>query len=574
MVFVLGVCLIGSAAFAQPVNDNFANRTLISTNNGTVVGTLSDATSETGEPLLEGVSSGQTAWWTWVAPSNGMLSIAASSTNFDPLVTVFSGDQLASLSLVASNNYLECYSDGICGCHWRMRDEVTLHVFRGQSYQISVDSPIFTDAAIEWTTNPAIPAGGGFVEEIPVDPADTNILIEGHGVIFTTNVVPGAGVNLALSFTPAPPNDDFANATKISGSRVEVAVNNSGATKEPGEPDDAGNPGGSSVWYSWKAPASGRVTLSTNEIAPYSPPSWVDDGDYGDYGETITIIGGIPDCGNLVDQNPPPVFYPLLAAYTGTSVNALTSADSVPIGLSAYPYGIEFDAVKGKDYHFACDGNMGTTNSFNLYVALTIPAINDVFARRIMMRGTHIEVSGYNAGASPQPGAPNIGNGSTGRMAWWSWTAPVNGPVIIDLSGSDFTFPLAVFTGSKLSELNMIASGAGSLVFVGYTGAAYQIAVGDASGQTGEIKMVVQAPVIAVPLMQVVRAPLSSSALLRYQATAGQVLQLQRSSGTNWVNLQQATAHRNEADFAVKPAPAANAPGYRAIVVSFVPQPN
>jgi hypothetical protein len=276
----------------------------------------------------------------------------------------------------------------------------------------------------------------------------------------------------------------------------------------------------------------------------------------------------------LVDQNPPPIFYPLLAAYTGTSVNALTSADSVPIGLDAYPHGIEFDAVKGKDYHFACDGNMGTTNSFNLYVALTIPAINDASARRIMMRGTHIEASGYNAGATPESGAPNIGNGSTGRMAWWSWIAPVDGPVVIDLSGSDFTFPLAVFTGAKLSKLNMIASGTGSLVFVGYTGTAYQIAVGDASGQTGEIKMVIQAPIIAAPLMQVVRVPLLASALLRYQATAGQVLQLQRSSGTNWVNLQQVTAHRNEADFAVKPAPAANAPGYRAVVVSFVPQPN
>ena len=32
---------------------------------------------------------------------------------------------------------------------------------------------------------------------------------------------------------------------------------NVGATKEPGEPDHAGDPGGASVWYTWTAPADG-----------------------------------------------------------------------------------------------------------------------------------------------------------------------------------------------------------------------------------------------------------------------------------------------------------------------------
>jgi hypothetical protein len=104
-----------------------------------------------------------------------------------------------------------------------------------------------------------------------------------------------------------------------------------------------GNPGGSSVWYSWTAPASGRVTLSTNDVPAYAPPS----SGPGD-GLIITPIGP-PTCGNEIDQNPPPVFYPIFAAYKGTAVDALTPADNLLMALDAYPNAVAFDAVKGHE---------------------------------------------------------------------------------------------------------------------------------------------------------------------------------------------------------------------------------
>jgi len=562
------------SVLAQPANDSFSSRALIAPNSVLVWGTLSNATSETGEPLLDGISSGQTAWWSWIAPSNGLLTISTAATNFNPLLTVYSGDQLANLSLIASNNYLICYSDGDCGCHWRMRDSASFHVFRGQSYQICVDSPILTDASMEWTTNPAIVESvGGFQTVTAFDPNGTpQPPPPVYGVVFTTNVAPGDNVQLALNFIPAPPNDDFAKVATIQGSRFHVIVSNGGATKEPDEPNHAGNTGGSSVWYSWIAPASGRVTLSTNEIAPYAPPSWQGYFNYGDVITEYTYTYTLPDCGEAVDQNPPPVFYPLLAAYTGTAINSLASANSLSVGLDAYPYAIELDVIQGHKYHFACDGNMGTTNSFPLYVALTKPAVNDAFARRILVQGTYVAASGYNAGAVKQTGAPSIGNGSTGKLVWWSWIAPVDGTVSINLSGSDYTFPLAVFTGSKLASLNMVSSGAGSLSFTAKLGQTYQIAVGDASGLTGEIKLVLQAPVIEAPLVKVVSAPSTKTILLRYQASPGQVLQLQRSTPSNWQNVQKAIAHHKEADFAVKSASGTNGLAYRAIIVNYIPQ--
>ena len=141
----------GGPGAAQPVNDNFANRTAIPGNNcRTVAGSLAGATAEAGEPLLDGISSGQTAWWSWTAPANGIVTLAVSSASFNPLVTVSVGDSLPALALVASNNYLIGYSDGACGCHWRMRDAITFHVAAGEQYQLDVDSPIITDASYGW----------------------------------------------------------------------------------------------------------------------------------------------------------------------------------------------------------------------------------------------------------------------------------------------------------------------------------------------------------------------------------------------------------------------------------------
>jgi hypothetical protein len=450
---------------AQPANNNFANRLLIEGNNGTVSGTLSNATSEAGEPLLAGISSGQTAWWSWIAPSNGILTLTPSASSFSPLLTVFTGDQLTKLSLFASNNYLICYSDGECGCHWRMRDAVTFHVFRGRSYQISVDSAIFTDASIQLQVTPV----GGGVEMLSWGPT------------FTTNFFAGGNLQLGLQFTPAPKNDDFDHPINIEGTSARIATSNNGATKEAGEPDHEGNPGGSSVWYSWTAPATGRVTLSTNEIPLYAPPSW------GDIGVIITSVNWPPNCGDAVDQNPPPQFYPLFGVYTGAKVSSLVSADCLPMGLDAYPNAIEFDAVKGQTYKIAFDGNLGTTADIRLFLSLTKPAWNDYFGIRVRLNGANIAATGYNAGATHAPGEPVL-PGSSGKNSWWAWTAPVSGVVSIDLAGSDYSFPVGVFTGTTMSHLNLIAANSGAVSFEAVQGHIYQIAVGDMAGLTGAIK--------------------------------------------------------------------------------------
>ena len=64
-----------------------------------------------------------------------------------------------------------------------------------------------------------------------------------------------------------PPNDHRANAASGPGAvRIDLAVplvgSTLGATKEPGEPAHAGEPGGASVWY-WILGRGQPVTLQT-----------------------------------------------------------------------------------------------------------------------------------------------------------------------------------------------------------------------------------------------------------------------------------------------------------------------
>jgi hypothetical protein len=114
----------------------------------------------------------------------------------------------------------------------------------------------------------------------------------------------------------------------------------------------------------------------------------------------------------------------------------------------------------------------------------------------------------------------------------------------------------------------LVAAGAGSLSFDAVAGHTYQIAVGDASGLTGEIKMTLQAQVTEIPLARILRITSSNSALLFFGASPGQVLLLQRSrDGVQWRDVQTATARQSGVVFYVTPAPSPNGMQYRAIIV-------
>ncbi|HEV2814203.1 MAG TPA: hypothetical protein VGW10_13195, partial [Solirubrobacteraceae bacterium] len=130
-----------------------------------------------------------------------------------------------------------------------------------------------------------------------------------------------------------PANDDFANASLLSGSSPTATGNNAGATKQAGEPDHAGNAGGPSVWWKWVAPSSGATTVQT--------------------------------CGAGFDT--------LLGVYTGTAVNA-TATVSSDDDACAPASRVQFTATAGTTYFIAVDGYGGAAGSIPLSLTLAAAA--------------------------------------------------------------------------------------------------------------------------------------------------------------------------------------------------------
>jgi len=72
------------------------------------------------------------------------------------------------------------------------------------------------------------------------------------------------GIFTVDAFAQAPANDNFASAEQLTGIRVSVTRSNAQATKETGEPNHTGNPGGKSVWFRWTAPITRVMRFTTN----------------------------------------------------------------------------------------------------------------------------------------------------------------------------------------------------------------------------------------------------------------------------------------------------------------------
>jgi thiol-disulfide isomerase/thioredoxin len=258
---------------------------------------------------------------------------------------------------------------------------------------------------------------------------------------------------------PAPVNDNFANAIAITGTNATVTGSNVDATKEPGEPDIAGNSGGSSVWWHWQAPATGCVTIST-------------EGSLDTYGIPLESLLGV---------------------FTGSSVSDLTDIATNAWGLDDGGSIVSFQSSPGTVYWIAVDGYTWDTpqdaDSGSIVLTLTFTTNsppNDEFANAVAITGTNSVVTGNNVYATKEPGEPDHGGYSGGKSVWWYWRAPQTGFATLSANGSTSIYggPLDVLMGvysgsavTNLIQIDSIGGGPSSLSFKAYAGTTYRIAV-------------------------------------------------------------------------------------------------
>jgi len=223
--------------------------------------------------------------------------------------------------------------------------------------------------------------------------------------------------------TGRPMNDSFVLPQPLSGSTGSSAGSNLGATKEMGEPHQAGNKGGASVWYRWQSPGTGTVSLDTHGSG----------------------------------------FDTLLAVYTGTTVEALTpiAANDNTSG-SDLTSAVSFQASAGVVYRIAVDGHRdgsGTVAQGNLTLHWNGPAAqapaNDNLKKAQILTGTSGQVSGWNLGATAEPGEDTSRLDHGGASVWYRWTAPATGNLTLDTQGSGYDTTLWLYTGNAGSPGNL-----------------------------------------------------------------------------------------------------------------------
>ncbi len=292
------------------------------------------------------------------------------------------------------------------------------------------------------------------------------------------------------SITP-PPNDNFAAATVLSGTSASDFGSNVFATPEAGEPSSARVSGSHSVWWNWKAAASGTVVVSTR--------------------------------GSDFDTT--------LGAFTGNALGTLTSIaenDDEAILQDILTSRISFSATAGTTYHIVVNGYHDAIGNIALSLTETAnptgnaPA-NDSFAQRIVLSGTNVSVIGSNIHATAESGEPRITGERPAHSVWWSWTAPSTAQVTISTKGSNFDTLLGVYTGTAVNKLKIVAQNdqdagldTSRVVFRATKGITYQIAVDGYDRETGRIALKISIPgaaAAAPPAIANHAVPMSATAV-------------------------------------------------------------
>ena len=279
------------------------------------------ATQEPDEPLV--FPDKGTFWWKWSAPASGSYIFSGWSSlwqNGEAEVAVFAGATRAELRLVGRG------------------------ILEGQN-----------TAAITFRAT------------------------QGEVFHFVVAERPAPGpeqVYISATIDPGPRNDDFANATVLSGEVNFALASTYGATREIGEPNHGKGTNSGSIWFRWVAPFSGNMLVAVDN----------------------------PDVSGK--------------AYRGSALENLTPISTGTISTRTLPLNVS----AGVEYFFALEAS--PTVPLDFHFSLGKAPANDLYANRARIDQFGVRYRSWTAFAGIESG--EIWNGPS---VWWTWTAPADGVV-------------------------------------------------------------------------------------------------------------------------------------------------
>lgn len=470
----------------RPENDSFTNRIALSGTNVAALGNNDGATAEPGEPLGSGGGlRWATLWYSWTAPTNGVVYLSATPTNrsFNPLVFAFSGtalDSLTALPPTLDGGYLVAPGDTIqiqvssldniaTGPFWldvhlvarapasvndsfASRPDITMprYHFSGSIYgatnepgeplpnpgrrqtlwwRLAPEKDGFINISVggPFAVSFALYEGGQFAAMTPLAAINGNRyrVMAGHeySLQLSSALVASGSVWLDTLFRSTA-NDMFADSEQLEGTNLIYYGNYSYATFEPGEPT---SPATNTAWVSWVAPFDGVMR--------------------GPLGPNMKI-------------------------YTGS---ALVNLQEVPVH---YFYSDpRFLVNAGTVYHLRCSG-AGGDYTLNLEGIPYRPMLNDHFSDAGVVQGSVFNIGDQPVlGATMEVGEPAHLGAAEQKSVWWRWQAPRSG--FLRLQPWSMFIPhvlIAVYQGNSVDALGLVAKGTNLVDFAAVGGQTYEIA--------------------------------------------------------------------------------------------------
>jgi len=398
---------------------------------------------------------GKSLWYSWTPTSTKQVTFDTLGTDFDTLLAIYTGNNLTNLSLVASN-------DDIAGANNR-QSKVTFNAVNGTAYRIAIDG--FGGASgnlvLNWLqTNVALPdliiwgaAASPYVITHTFDPGNA------YDYCQVTEGCATAGTRRLLRFS---------NETRNIGTGDLVI----------------GSPENNPLFHF--ATCHGHWHFEDFAIYRLLDTNGVLVATGGKVG--FCLADGNQWSPTAPHQDP---FYD--CGYQGISAGW---ADVYSAGL-ACQY-IDVTDVPSGNYTLELEVDPSNlipeSNEANntVQVVAIIPdgctqaPPNDNFTNRIAITNLPpITVSQLTECATKQTGEPNHAGDDGGHSIWYSWTPATNGTAIISTEGSGFDTLLAVYRGTNVSSLTVVANnddiGGGSVesrvTFAATAGTNYQIAI-------------------------------------------------------------------------------------------------
>ena len=449
-------------------SDMFASCTYLGGPAGSQSDSNQNATKEPGEPNHAGNPGGHSLWYCWTAPTNLPVSFSTAGSTFDTLLAVYTGSTVSTLTLVASN-------DDIAGATNRL-SSLTFTPVTGTTYHVAVDGYGGASGIVVLNWNQTGSALPDLILWAPaVSPSITT-------TTFATNsceVLEGCaqpGTRRLLRFTAESRNIGLGDLY-------------------------LGNPATNALFI--YATCHGHYHFE--QYAQY---------DLLDTNSNVVATGHkVGFCLEDVrawrtDPPAPPVRY-------NCDNQGIQSgwADVYSSGLPCQY--IDITEVPAGDYVLRLTINPDRLLVEERYDNNTIlvpvnipptncpsPPANDAFANALPVTGQPFTISEFNNCATRESGEPlHVGN-SGGHSVWFNWTPASNQTANINTKGSDFDTLLAVYTGSAVNTLTVVASNdditpgylQSQVTFAASAGTTYRIAVDGYGGAVGTVVLNVSPP--------------------------------------------------------------------------------